>query len=141
MSRSSSYLVKRFKDLGFRIIVFKNLYVTKDGKTIWFEEDLKPGIQVAKTTIFGLMSYGEYTKFISCSGLETFRFSYQWNTCGTFYIPIDAFTNEAFDSFADSLITQMLLKVKNGKNIYVGNELLFKKNTAYEVLVDIDVNF
>lgn len=142
MGKSSSYLVKRFKGLGFHRIVFKNFYMTKDGRSVWFEEDLKPNDYAAKVVVFGLTRRDRNDiEWLACPQREIIRFSYNWNTIGSFYIPVDAFSNSVFDAFADALIMQMLIKVNNGKSIYVRNDLLFKRNTTYETLIDIDLNF
>ena len=55
-------------------------------------------------------------------------------------IPLDMFAMDEFNSIADAIMTQLLLKIDAGNDIWLLNyDRLFKKNTAYEIMLERDL--
>ena len=153
MCIKSKYLVSRFltlfkyvnpEDIEFR---FKNFYTytekdTKIEHFCWFEEDIKPDINYIKSAIIGIsLKYDNLIHYVQFSNLRSLRFNYAWNKIGTFAIPLNNLLNDSFDQFAKSIYTQLLMHVNNGEDIYVGSfgNLLFSKNTAYQILIETEL--
>ena len=124
-------------------IFFKNFYTTSNREKIWFEEDLEPNIETKKMTIVGVsassMSFAEWFDIDPHSGFPL-AFEHDWKKIGMYEIPIDELMNDAFDAFVEMVFTQLLIHVHNGHDIYVGYDLLFEKNTEYDMLVGADLS-
>ena len=156
MCIESKYLVNRFltvfkyvnpEDIEF---YFKNFYTfytyaekdTKIEHTCWFEEDIKPDINYIKSTIIGIsLKHDNLICYVQFSNLRSLRFNYAWSKIGTFAMPLNNLLNDSFDQFAKSIYNQILIYVNNGKDIYAGSSsnLLFGKNTAYQILIETEL--
>ena len=50
---------------------------------------------------------------------------------------IDEIENETTYSFLENVFLQAMHEVEQGKNMFIGNDLFIKKNTAYEHMMKI----
>ena len=157
MCKESQYLVEQFRNvleyyeekhkLSDLYFIFKNFYevTDNDGETyrIWFEEDLNPNMKYIKKTIIGLSRYNSdscYINWININVENSIAFSYSWKTIGKFTVSFEDLLKDSFDDFMKSIYVQLLLYIDKGNDIYVSSDLLFKKNSTYEILMETDFN-
>ena len=152
MNASSNYLIRKLKEhsgyditIGYDIaIVIKKFYMNDEGRKIWFEEDCMPHQHYAKKMITGI-TLGTPLKsspMVFVTNMihdSAFVFDYQWDKIGTSIIPLKQFSKDCFNDVADAILTQLLLQIDAGKNIWIGQQMLFKKNTAYEIMLERDL--
>ena len=149
MNASSSYLIHKLSDYLLDehdiSIVIKNFYVSDTGHKIWFEQDRSPHQKYAKRMFVGITSFSQNycmpTMWFRTKQLDrAMAFEYQWNAISTLTIPLDMFAMDEFNSIADTIMTQLLLKIDAGNDIWLMNyDRLFKKNTTYEIMLERDL--
>ena len=144
MEDYSKYLAMIFKSLGYKVFVFKNIWMLKSKKKyIFTEEELAAeNDESTKCMIAGLSNGHNMTIDYLTSSREgrSMPFQYEWTSCGTYEIPIEDLSNDAFKDMLNAMFIQMMLKLENKENIKIGNSILFKKGTAFEVMINADLN-
>lgn len=122
-----------FKSLGYKIFVFKNIWMLKSKKKyIFTEEELAAeNDESTKYTIAGLSNgHNMVIDYLTSSREEgrSMPFQYEWTSCGTYEIPIEDLSNEAFKDLLNTMFIQMMLKLDRNENVRAGIDYCSRKN-------------
>lgn len=148
MNKLSKYFLKLIQDhftFSFiPVMCIKNFKIDKFGKIYWDEND-KPPANARCVSILGLLPncYGIYNYFNlsheSSPSRRSHPFQHSWTKWGSFEFDVNELKSEPICSFLENVFLQILHEVDNGQNVFIGNTLFIKKNTAYEHLANADL--
>ena len=123
----------------FEDIIFCTIYLDENGRRVWDEEDAKKhNDALKKYMLLGVNHYGIRVWFRK-SRTNSFLIRYDWKHCGTFTMPIDGLQKESFDNLSDAIFVQMMLTLKNGEDIWLGDEKILNRHTEYQELLTADL--
>ena len=124
------------------MFVFKNFWTDENGVRIWSPDDRTNHISTKKTMIAGVDA--PFPVYFNASTLpwpecRSQSFEYNWKFYGTNRMPFSMVENSLWEKPLESMFMQMLILVNRGFNMFLGNNLIMKKNSSYEHLMNIDL--
>ena len=125
------------------MMCIKNFKIGKDGKKYWDASD-KPPPQARQVSIIGL-SYNDcvFSYFNFSNELSPIKrshpFQYPWTVWGSFVFDLNGIKPGPIYSFLENVFLQMMHKVEQGQNVFLGDDLFIEKNTAYQHMMKADL--
>lgn len=148
MNATVKYFIKMLKDFNSEsYLVVKNFMISRDGRKIWHPDDMRKGTQYKKVCIIGVEFSGYINMSNDCNAdpcnkmprMRSFPFEYNWNEWGSFFIDFDMIEDGLITKLLESVFMQILLKVDEGHDVFISNDLIMKRNSSYEHLTNIDM--
>lgn len=148
MSNLTNYFLNLLIKHNVDSITFENRYQTKTKNILWDETEVwRFGEPVTKFCLFGGHQFNSHTfdYYVSTKPTLTgnaIRFQYIFQKSGKYTIDIDQLkksNSNALDKFIESIFLQ-ILTMSEKQNIYFKREILIKRNSAYEHIIQADLN-
>lgn len=142
MTRTQSYLIRKFKQYGVKGIMFIKTYKAPDGHYIWNDIVISNYDKVKRVCRIQLMQWsGNFMtrQILQINSNEQCEFELPWDNIGQTYLTFNELKQPKYAQIFELIFVQLLQIVSNHKSIKCNNDVLFEKDSQYNMLIECDL--
>lgn len=146
MTQTQSYLIRKFKQYGVKGIMFIKTYKAPDGHYIWNDLAISNYDKVKRVCRIQLMQWSNNfvthlinRQILQINSNKQCEFELPWDNIGQTYLTLAELEHPKYSKIFELIFVQILQIISKHKNIKYNDNVLFEKDSQYNMLIECDL--